>query len=346
MIRAQKKHGEEICGAVMRVLVLGTSNSLLRGGWIDGLQETVGGLQVENRSVGASPGIQFATHIRTEFSNYDYVFIDSVPNDELYARVKWNGRVGYFTPEYHDSVMFDIASTARAHTNVVFLGIPRRDMLEPPSRTFLERREMARRLGSPFIDFRSAVMEHAKNAGITVDQSYDTHPAHPLLSISYGVGRSIGDMMNAGKLINRSAAAADQSKRYTIYSHQDWPNLPSEYRENSVMRDTFLRLRNGESIGFKDGRCVGYYINVRNTCCTATLEDSRGEAVFRTKLFYERSAGGILKTFIPTPDGLSGCRLVCGSERDTDDIGPHPQINPDGETDFVLSVSQICIMND
>lgn len=69
----------------MRILILGTSNSILYPGWSFGLRQALPNATIENMSIGASPGIQFNTKLETTiFSEYDFVFFDSIPNDQTY----------------------------------------------------------------------------------------------------------------------------------------------------------------------------------------------------------------------------------------------------------------------
>lgn len=78
------------------ILILGTSNSILRKGWVAGLRDALPEAKIENLSVGASPGIQFALNIGIDFSSYDVVLLDSIPNDEEYQEnQQYMGEIGY-----------------------------------------------------------------------------------------------------------------------------------------------------------------------------------------------------------------------------------------------------------
>ena len=99
----------------MRVLILGTSNSLLKRGWVYGLSEALADAEIHNLSVGMSSYVQFAARMRIDFSAYDYVFFDSIPNDEALAR-----EIG--TDEFYYLLLKRILSTISAQSRLIIFG--------------------------------------------------------------------------------------------------------------------------------------------------------------------------------------------------------------------------------
>ena len=69
----------------MNILILGTSNSILKNGYVSGLKRALPNASWTSLSSGASPGIQFSKYAKMDFTSYDLVVLDSVPNDEQYA---------------------------------------------------------------------------------------------------------------------------------------------------------------------------------------------------------------------------------------------------------------------
>ena len=65
----------------MRILILGTSNSILRLGYVSGLSAQFPRAEIDNRSVGEAAGVQFACWGNIDFGAYDAVLFDSVPTD-------------------------------------------------------------------------------------------------------------------------------------------------------------------------------------------------------------------------------------------------------------------------
>ena len=73
----------------MKVLVLGTSNCLLTGGMKNAVEQYFGVANVENISLGGASGTFLALFRFIEgidFSNYDYVFLDSIVNEQWQFR--------------------------------------------------------------------------------------------------------------------------------------------------------------------------------------------------------------------------------------------------------------------
>lgn len=329
---------------VMRILILGTSNSLIRNGWVSGLQAALPGVSIDNESVGASPGVQFATRIGRDLSVYDYILIDSIPNDELFASQKMrDGTTGFFSHQYQESIMFDVLSAARSQSNVVLIGVPRLDTFENASQVFNSRKSMAEQIGAKFFDIRPFVTDYASRNEFSISQCYEEHPAHPLRNIMFDAGMHLGTSIASGQMVNHGDFRPKAERRYVTYTHQDWPTLPFEVRRNSVMEDMFSILRLGDAIDFEYGDCIGYYINVANTYCSATLQDSSGKPLLTTRLYYPGGKDGLQKMFIPTRNGTRSCRLVCGNMTTVDTFGAGQQAYEKERTDYVLSVSQVCI---
>lgn len=203
---------------------------------------------------------------------------------------------------------------------------------------------MAFRLGAVFVDFRCAIGQYAQENNLIIDMCYEEHPAHPLRIISFGIGQSLGKMIKEGRFKKTIHNSHNNSYKFRIYTSENWPNFKKELRKNSLMRETFSVLRSEDSVYFQEGICLGYYINIMNTYCTAILEDACGNIIFRTRLYYQKSDVGLQKIFIPIPDGLRGSRLVCGSGADADANGAQSQRYDGSEVDFILSISQICLI--
>lgn len=220
----------------MKILILGTSNSIMRGGWLDGLKITIPEAEVENWSVGASPGIQFAAHMKRDLSVFDYIFLDSVPNDEFFGDLIFRGKKGFFSPEYFNSIMYDIASTICAKSNLIILGIPRREHYSNSSDVFISRKNLAFRLGAVFVDFRCAIGQYAQENNLIIDMCYEEHPAHPLRIISFGIGQSLGKMIKEGRFKKTIHNSHNNSYKFRIYTSENWPNFKKELRKNSLMR--------------------------------------------------------------------------------------------------------------
>src|SRR5271156_670140 len=99
----------------MEILVLGSSNSILADGYLAGLADALPGAAISNKSVGASPGLQFAYHCGLDFRRYDAVIFDAVVNDE-------NIEPFLGTVSYQHEILRQIFSTIASQTRLVVLG--------------------------------------------------------------------------------------------------------------------------------------------------------------------------------------------------------------------------------
>ncbi|MFJ3147525.1 hypothetical protein [Pseudomonas hunanensis] len=289
------------------ILILGTSNSLLKGGWVDGLREALPGWNIQNRSIGASPGIQFAASLNTDFSIFDYVFFDSVPNDEEYQYLN----AGYSDIEFSTEILFDIFSTISAKTNLVVLGICNKRFLDRESEVYSLRRYLASAVSADFIDVREILNSFsgffARRGGSR--DLYEDHPSHPLPQHMFFLGGLIGACLK-----DSPAQVAKGGKCYkSKYVAWDASMVNSSAhriveRSNSLLSETFVLLEEGESLSFELGmRCIGLYVNYRGTNAVATL-NGQGAVSLDINLF-SGIDDRVLKIFVPIPNGIDLTRV-------------------------------------
>lgn len=130
----------------MRILVLGTSNSILKDGWVEGLRSSAPPeVEIVNASVGASPAAQFGFHCAQGFAEYDLVLIEPVVNDE---------NIHHFVGSRacFEQVMFEIFATIAAQSRLVAIGFTNARFEVGGSWVFEFYRALAERVGGRFID--------------------------------------------------------------------------------------------------------------------------------------------------------------------------------------------------
>jgi hypothetical protein len=137
--------------SVLNILILGTSNSIMREGWVAGLRAALPDSFISNRSIGASPGTQFSAAMAYDFASFDFVFLDSVPNDEQ----RFNGSDEV---DYLNRICFEIASTIAAQTNLIILAFCLDRFLSKPTEIFSARRNIASAVNAQFVDVRQLVI--------------------------------------------------------------------------------------------------------------------------------------------------------------------------------------------
>jgi hypothetical protein len=135
----------------MKILILGTSNSILVGGWVAGFKQAYPDAEVQNASIGASPGLQFAYWLDKSIEAYDLVIFDSIINDEYL--LKYIG-----TKAYQDQLMFEILSTLASRTKLVVLGFSRRKHRTADSDEYKSRKIISKKVGAQFVGFHDMVV--------------------------------------------------------------------------------------------------------------------------------------------------------------------------------------------
>jgi hypothetical protein len=287
----------------MRILILGTSNSLLKMGWVAGLREGLPSATIDNMSVGASPGIQFAQHLDIDFSAYDVVFMDSIPNDEEYREIPYfSGSLGYSSETFVDRILYEIAATIASETFLVMLGFCRSFNLRSPSSTFNSHREIATATGAQFLDIRSLLAEFGPSLVADGEDLYEPHPAHPQSKISHHFGRLLGEVITP--LLSQKSSVSNRSYRenFSVWRAEDHA-MQLKMFQNSLYSEKYAILTADEAIPLDfPGRCIGFNINTMATSGVVQLRGPSDDAV-RISCFYRYSETGIMKIFIPIPNG-------------------------------------------
>jgi hypothetical protein len=168
----------------MQILVLGNSNSITTNGYVAGLRAQFRGLKVDNKSVGHSPGTQFAYYGRWNFSRYDAVIFDSIANDEIYV-----AEVGGY--EFLKNLYFELFSTIASQTRLIVLGFFRRPLDTPMSDIYNLQADLCELTGATFVGFHDFVLRHGPSI-VPKGVPLMINEAHPQLSIAQQFGHHIG----------------------------------------------------------------------------------------------------------------------------------------------------------
>lgn len=277
----------------MKVLILGTSNSILNNGWSFGLKAALQGHEITSMCVGASPGIQFADKMSLDFKVYDYVFFDSIPNDEEYAR---NAR-GYVFNENNEKVMEEMYSTISSQTNLIILGFCNRWSFFEESMVYKSRRNIAQAIGCQFVDIKTLLKVHLNEN--SVNSLYESHQAHPKRELSYDIGEAIGnEILNHSHQFNHDCH--NYSDKFTVQAAHDLSEnvirLENSLLSMDVMevnQDSFFEINSNHS-------CLGVYINAYATNCILNYEDEAGlQNGVRLSYNQIHEDGKFLKIFVP-----------------------------------------------
>ncbi|MFM4719737.1 hypothetical protein [Aeromonas bivalvium] len=275
---------------------------MLKGGWVDGFKAAMPDCRIENLSIGASPGIQFSSLLHTDFSQYNYVFFDSVPNDEEYQYLT----NGYSALEFSTGILYEIFSTISAQSRLVVIGICNKRYLRQESQVYSLRKSLASLCGAEFIDVRHLLITYsgffARRSGIR--DLYEAHPAHPRLQHMFFIGDFIGRCLLQLPLVGELTGKCYRSG-YTVWRASSIidAGLKLVEKSNSLLRETFALLTENESIDFnEEGKCIGLYVNYRGTNGVLSLLDENLAEIFHINLFSVIN-DRLVKIFVPIPNG-------------------------------------------
>lgn len=306
----------------MKILILGTSNSLLRDGWVSGLKNALRTAEITNRSIGASPGTQFGAMLDIEFSSYDYVFFDSMPNDQEYYH---SGDFSAST-DLTQQAIYEIAATISSHTRLIITAISKIDYLNTHEYVYRQREKIAAATGAQFLDFKD-ILNHL-HALVECDISllYET-PTHPASFLMKQCGELIGSALLA------PPDNAFCASKLSFTQNFSWEHLGEKAKQrgdtsaititNSLMSETFLTIEHPQQISFNTNNiCLGFYINFRGTNAYINLHsaDSTAQLNLAARILKDK----LLKIFIPTPNGSTLERISLDSNRGSECVTPIP----------------------
>lgn len=280
----------------MNILILGTSNSILKDGYVDGLiSELAADYNIVNLSIGASPGLQFGAFLNKNLKDFKYIIFDSLPNDEQYS---------YDTHGYDERlgtgrVLFEILSTISNKSNLIIMGFCLKHYLYNKTNVYEMRRKMAYAVNAHFIDI-AEMLKYYNIADPVLSNIYEDHPAHPKASISYGIGKIIGKKIKTNSFKNRSGKSIDYSKNFYVKRISDFSDkYKTVHCSNSLTSDNFSEIPSGEIIKFNPANIVGFYVNSSATNCRVSLK-YKEKCIFSMFLNFPLKRK-FLKLFIPTP---------------------------------------------
>jgi hypothetical protein len=285
-------------GLPLKALVLGTSNSILKDGWVAGFQSTCPTLELENRSVGASPGIQFSLEAGTPFSDYDLVFFDSVPNDQEFASLQLP--CAHRTVAIWPDILYELCSTISANSRLIVLGFCHRGFVTSHSAVYSARKRMAQLLGVQFVDIGSIVYRLHSEQGYPLSALYGDHPAH----IAYWLAFEIGCQL--GRILTEQPSAVRRRSMNTSYA-QNFHTLPAtricdnvKTVGNSHVTLRTVRLHESYELNLPGtAHCLGLSLNAADTHCCLRWVSSARETIPDYLCYYPSKHEQVVKIFLP-----------------------------------------------
>ncbi|MGV6393854.1 hypothetical protein ACTUVN_003080 [Pseudomonas caspiana] len=291
----------------MKALVMGSSNSVKATGWVAGL--SAAGIEVTNVSCGASSGLQFTAYIGMDFSLYDYVFFDSLVNDELdYLQLGHYENLDKLSHLY-----FELFSTISFQSSLIIINFPflrtlnkesyEKNKLSPILKL---RNFLANATGAQCIDIESIMNSYAIKLGVSYHQLFED-PYHPQPHYMYEVGRLLGEKIQT---IAKSEVEILFKKPIRQFS-DNYITVPAKNLlpctetivSNSMLEETFYEI-SAISINLEDYahfQLVGFYLIFPNSASYLELESGAASKTLLTGWTPEQP-GIIHKVFFTPPD--------------------------------------------
>lgn len=281
----------------MKVLILGTSNSILKNGWVAGLRHALPSASIDNRSVGASPGVQFALLAHLDYTNYDAVFFDSVPNDQEFASL--NVMDAASKSKLWEAVLYDLCSIISSQTCLIVVGFCHRNFLSSHCRVYSSREDLARCLGVQFIDVRG-ILNHLMEGSAAPADLYEEHPAHVRERLAFEIGHDIGSLLKMQPtLLQKSKIVSRASERFFALWAED-TGQPMQTNSSSLLELRTAVLKEGFELFLPDGfHCLGFSLDIARTHCCLQLLDSWKKRAAEYLCYHDVQKNSVSKIFVP-----------------------------------------------
>jgi len=271
------------------------------------MKKSIPGIEIDNKSIGGSPGIQFTALIHLDFKQYDCVFFDSVPNDEEYEYKRCN----YSELSYLNSILYELLATISSQSKLFVLGIPLIDNLGKSTKVMRSRQYLAKVVGAQFLDVESFLYLICSYLDVDVNLSYE-NLQHPMPFLLFEFGFILGKLLTTDKIGAYDGGGFDYSSNYIVKSADFIEGGEKVEVNNSILTAVFYGHKES-SIIFKEDlssyRCLGFYANFHR--CTGYLRVTSVDGVetYLNMNFKAAVREKVLKVFVPIPNGIKIKRI-------------------------------------
>lgn len=192
----------------MRILLTGTSNSIIANGFNSGIERHAATTTFQNVSFGASSTIALGDHMRgIDFSQYDVCIFDYCVNEEVYIFIRQTTV---------DEAMSNLAAACDAASRAgclpviaVFANLNRVPLKRPLEAALIDRFGT---LGVPVFNIHPLLQGLVQSLGCPIQNLFQD-PNHVLREIGASFGAGIMDAVQAGAGFPRSLVKTDQTYR-------------------------------------------------------------------------------------------------------------------------------------
>jgi hypothetical protein len=286
-----------------RFLIVGTSNSIRRGGYAEYLGR-MPSLKLTNVSIGASTSIHSIWRTSdVEFGDHDAAILDFAVNEDVMLR---NGATS--TESIRPIVAALICRATARHCLPVLLILPRQQTVESLARPFY--RALGQEFGLPVLDGYDVIEHLARTEGIAREAMFDD-AAH----VTSWVSALIAEILQEGlrRILQRPARwreAEWSTPRLEILdvTGQGGAETPVVERATSRFSSRFLRLGGPSRLELRvapQSRIIGLRLNLRETNAFLRFPGS-GEVVMDLRnSYYQSEKYPVVISALPLPAPLA-----------------------------------------
>jgi hypothetical protein len=249
----------------LKVLVIGTSNSLLRDGLAAMAREFFGEGNVDNRSLGNVPGSIYAlTHVidGINFEDYDFILLDLLVN-ESYMRGK------HISGAFVDACAELFYATLPQGMRCLHFFYSHQESFERPDATELLHKDLCAKYGIGVVNVRERLLDRSLRQGLRIGQIFQDH-AHFNTALVKNV-------------VHEAFASIDSFRpKYTktVRHHSLFSIVPQGFplvsRGNALRTGKYAVLSEGDRLEIpKDCRMLGFFFHQHSTSCFLNVSGSR-----------------------------------------------------------------------
>lgn len=275
----------------MEILVIGTSNTIVKGGWFDSFSSSVG-MSVTRVALGGAPFHQFMDVFgRVKNNDYRAIIVETSPNDESYPSSV--GSAWTFDKLYHD---FIVSLTSLAPVFVV--RIPPQDKWRSKSAIALRQKRICERVGAHYFDATDVMHQSSRELGTVVYRD----KYHPMPAVSALVGAHLSEYIRNFNFRPGKKGKPDIVGSYALKTVDDF-GLEKVSFSNSLMSEDFSVIPLGGKVVFDNPIfCFGVRILSGRTNAMVRFEGPREDRDILCRYKGVPSSGAV--QFMPLPDGF------------------------------------------
>lgn len=284
----------------MRACVIGTSNTIQRGGWFDGFKEAFPG-DVRRIALGGSPFIQFLGLLRDiERSHYDVILFDTAPNDDSFYAAVANEFI-------FDSCFYKFVSSLMSIAPSAMVYIPTERAYQRGSVVFERQREICEVLGCKVLDLTPLISAHAAELGLPSHRDLQ-HPSTPIMN---AIGKWIATQTPFPQRFRIPRDYSDLFENIEVVSGDHQKTVI----DSTLIKEEFSVLDAGKTVRLRQSIfSLGFFVDAGHTNGVVRLHGAKGRRdIF---CYFDLARNARTKRFVPIPDGfeISAVSVVRHSE--------------------------------